>query len=75
MTKSEKLLEFINEIRSEKDLDKLSLVSPEMRLRDDLNLQSLDLATLTVMIEDEFDVDVFENGIVSTIGEVLDRIA
>lgn len=40
----------------------------------DLGMTSIDLATLTVMIEDEFDVDIFEEGIVSTIGEVLVRL-
>ena len=37
-----------------------------------LGLSSFDLATLTVRIEDEYDVDIFEDGIVKTVGEILD---
>lgn len=37
----------------------------------DLGLSSFDLATLTVRIEDEFDVDIFEDGIVTTVGEII----
>lgn len=37
----------------------------------DLGLSSFDLATLTVKIEDEFDFDIFEDGLVSTVGEIV----
>ena len=37
----------------------------------DLGLNSFDLATLTVKIEDKFDVDVFEDGLVSSLGEIV----
>ena len=37
----------------------------------DLGLTSFDMATLTVMIEDEYDVDIFEDGIVLTIEEIV----
>tara|TARA_B110000908_G_C9800963_1_gene248598 strand:+ start:171 stop:431 length:261 start_codon:yes stop_codon:yes gene_type:complete len=46
-------------------------VTKDTQLRD-LDLTSFDLATLTVKIEDEFDVDIFEDGIVSTIGEIIE---
>lgn len=46
-------------------------ITKETQLRD-LGLSSFDLATLTVKIEDEFDVDIFEDGLVSTIGEVIE---
>ena len=35
-------------------------------------MSSLDLATLTVKIEDEYDVDIFEDGLVSTVQEIID---
>lgn len=41
---------------------------------DELGLDSLALAELTVRIEREFGVDVFSDGIISSIGEVLERI-
>ena len=43
-------------------------------LRDDLELTSFDLAELTVKIEDEFDVDIFEDGLVSTVGEIFVKL-
>jgi len=46
-------------------------ITNETNLRD-LGLTSFDLATLTVKIEDEFDVDIFEDGLVSTIGEIIE---
>lgn len=46
-------------------------ITKESQLRD-LGLTSFDLATLTVKIEDEFDVDIFEDGLVSTIGEIVE---
>lgn len=39
-----------------------------------LGLDSLDLAELTVRIEAEYDVDIFEDGVVTTIGEILAKI-
>jgi len=39
-------------------------------LRNDLGFDSLDLAELTVKIEDIFDVDIFENRIVDTLQEI-----
>jgi acyl carrier protein len=65
-----KVLEIINGIREVKGLPVLESIGPEARLREDLSLNSFDLAELTVKIEDEFDIDIFENGLVSTIGEI-----
>ena len=43
-------------------------------LRDDLSMDSLALAELSVRIEDEFDVDVFEDGLVATVAEILEKL-
>jgi acyl carrier protein len=32
------------------------------------------LAELTVRIEDSFGIDIFENGVVATVGEVYDKL-
>jgi len=37
-------------------------------------MDSLDLAELTVRIEDEFGVDIFEDGMIDTVQEILDKI-
>ena len=49
-------------------------IKPNQHLRDDLGLDSLALAELAVRIEDEFDLDVFEDGIVNTVQEILDKL-
>ena len=45
-----------------------------MKLREDLGLTSFDLAELTVKIEDEFEIDIFEDGLVNKIGEIFDKL-
>ena len=71
----QKILNVINEIRAAKGLEALTELKEESRLRDDLGLTSFDLAELTVKIEDEFDIDIFEDGIVSTIGEIYAKLS
>lgn len=66
----ERVLSIINEIRVAKELPAVVKLEKEMRLREDLGFTSFDLAELTVKIEDEFDIDIFEDGLVSTIGEI-----
>ena len=70
----EKVLEIINEIRASKNLAPVKCIIADTKLREDLELTSFDLAELTVKIEDEFDIDIFEDGLVNTIGEVLAKI-
>ncbi len=74
MTKIEIITSHINLIRANKGLGPLDKLSPSTRLRADLGMDSLDLAELTVRLEKETGVDVFADGIVNTVGEVLERI-
>lgn len=69
-----KVLEIINGIRAAKGLAPVDTISAETKLREDLSLTSFDLAELTVKIEDEYDIDIFEDGLVSTIGEILSKL-
>lgn len=71
----EKILDIINEILLYKGMDTVAVLSADNKLREDLGLTSFDLAELTVKIEDEFDIDIFEDGLVSTIGEIYEKIA
>ena len=71
---SEKLLKIINSIKKNKQDTPVESLTEEMRLREDLNLDSFDLAELTVKIEDEFDIDIFEDGLVLTVGEILNKL-
>jgi len=70
----EKLLQTINIVRSQKGLPPLAEIEAGIRLREDLNFSSLDLAELTVRIEEKFDIDVFAEGLVFTVGEIEERI-
>ena len=70
----EKIIAIINEIKATKGLAPIAKVDAQTRLREDLGLNSFDLAELTVKLEDEFDVDIFEDGLVNTIGEVVAKL-
>ena len=70
----EKVLSIINEIRAAKEMAPIASICAETKLREDLNLTSFDLAELTVKIEDEFDIDIFEDGLVSTVGEIFAKL-
>jgi acyl carrier protein len=70
----EKLKTIINHIRENKGLEPFTEIEPAHQLRNDLGLDSMDLAELTVRIENEFGVDVFEDGIVSSIEEIVNKI-
>lgn len=70
-----KILDIINEILLAKGMNAVSELTHQMNLRDDLGLTSFDLAELTVKIEDEFDIDIFEDGLVNTIGEIYNKLS
>lgn len=74
MDKKEKVLEIINEIQLSKDAKPFSELKDSDRLRDDLALTSFDLAELTVKLDDEYNIDIFEDGIVNTVGEVYKKL-
>jgi acyl carrier protein len=65
------LLELINEVLIE---NPIPTIHPDMHLRNDIGMDSLDLAHLTVLIEDEYGVDIFEENNVNTILDVLNKI-
>ena len=69
-----KIISIIQDIisdRSENEKVKINEFSADTSLRNDLGFSSLELASLTVRIEDEFDIDIFEDGIVNTLGEIV----
>ncbi len=72
--KQERLKEIINIILEKNDRQPLNTLQFDLSLRNDLGMDSLDLAELTVRIEDEFGVDIFEDGMIDTIQEILDKI-
>jgi acyl carrier protein len=66
----EKLLEIINYVLINNELNVINKIDEKLRFKEDLELDSIMLAELTVRIEDEFNIDIFENGMVFTIGDV-----
>jgi acyl carrier protein len=67
------LLEIINEVLSESDT-KVEAISTDMDLRNDLGMDSMNLAYLTVLIEDEYGVDIFADGLVSKVSDILNKL-
>lgn len=72
--REKELLDIINDIRMSNGEDAVKSISGETSLRRDLRFDSIDFATLTVRIEDACGVDIFEDGIVDTFGEILDKV-
>lgn len=71
----EKILTIVNSVRQNNQLAPLAKLNESDDLRNDIGLNSFDLAELTVCIEDEFDIDIFENGLVNTVGEIYKKLA
>tara|TARA_B100000767_G_C19610935_1_gene469806 strand:- start:341 stop:568 length:228 start_codon:yes stop_codon:yes gene_type:complete len=69
----EKVKKIILELMSENDIELIdkNLINYSSLLTSDLGLDSFTLAQLTVMIESEFGIDVFENKIIRTYGELI----
>lgn len=68
------ILEIINSIRQNKGETALSSLCESTRLREDAGFDSFDLAELTAHIEAKFGVDVFESGLISTVGELCEKL-
>jgi acyl carrier protein len=71
----QKVLEIINSIRASKNLPALDALKDSDTLLFDLQLTSFDLAELTVKLEDEYGVDIFEDGLVNTVGEIYAKLS
>jgi acyl carrier protein len=70
----EKIVIIINTVLGNRGKIQLETINESTRLREECGLDSLDLAELTVRIEAEFDVDIFEDGVVTTVGEILNKL-
>lgn len=74
MQMEDKVYGIILSILEEKNKNISIEMSTDTRLRRDLEFDSLDLAVLTVRIEDEFDVDIFEDELIDTVAEIIVKI-
>ena len=68
------LLNIINEILENNEMCKIDELNNNLKLSNDLGFDSLMLAELTVKIEDETGIDIFEDGIVNTVGDILQKV-
>ncbi len=71
---NEKVLAIINEILEDNGNPPLNVVDVNTSLRNDIGFNSIDLAVLTAKIEEEYGVDIFANGIIDTMGEILENL-
>lgn len=74
MDVNQRLQAIINETLADTGREPLPTIARNMLLRNDLGLDSLELAVLTVKLEAEFGVDVFADGLVSTVGQIEDKL-
>lgn len=71
----EKVIKIILNIIQENDIEiDVQEINDSTLLMDDLLLDSFNLAQLTVEIESEFGVDIFENGVIKNVGEILNQL-
>lgn len=70
----EKLTKIISLILENKDEKIENELVNSTDLRNDLGFDSLDLAELTVRIEKDFGIDVFADGIVTTIADIKKKL-
>lgn len=70
----DKLLQIINTVLENRGKAIVKSINENSSLKNDCGLDSLDLAELTVRIEAEYDVDIFEDGVVTTVGEILSKL-
>jgi len=70
-----KVIEIILLVLNNNQMHISKKINRSMSLIDVLGFDSLMLAELTVHIEEKFDVDIFETGIVTTVEEILKKLS
>ena len=70
----EVLLSIINTVRQNKGQEPVHALRDGTDLRSDLGFDSLDLAELTVRIEKQTGIDVFADGIVQTVSDIIQKL-
>ncbi len=69
------LKDIINLVLTNNDLTAIDELNPQLRFREDLEMDSIVLAELTVRVEDAFNIDVFEEGMIYTIEDIIKKIS
>ena len=68
------LKNIINGVLQGNGNDTIDALDNSMNLKDDLGMDSFMMAELTVEIEDETGIDIFADGIVNTVGDVIGKL-
>lgn len=68
------LFEIITQLQLENGIPVSGTINDTDDLINDLGFDSLNLAELTVIIEDEYGVDIFEKGIIRKVYEIKEQI-
>ncbi len=68
------VLRAVNEVLSNKGMPPCENFAPSLHFFEDLGFSSLDLAELTVRIEDLSGIDVFADGLIKTLGGVSEKL-
>lgn len=71
----EKLLELVNIVLTNSGRPAVSDLPPETRLKEDLGMDSFELAELTIRVEEITGVDVFEDEVINTVEEVMRKVS
>jgi len=71
----DKIYEIIKTVMTNSSINNSVGINRYTDLRKDLSLDSLALAELAVRVEEEYGVDVFEDGIVETVQEIIDKVS
>ncbi|MBN8833512.1 MAG: acyl carrier protein [Niastella sp. SCN 39-18] len=69
----DKIISIINRVLENNNKSYSGTITETTSLRNDIGFDSLDLAELTVNIEEEYGVDIFENGFVETVGDIMKK--
>lgn len=71
----QKVKKILNDILSNKEsTTPVETLSKDMSLTTDLGLDSLDLAEMTVRLEEQYGVDVFADDVIDEVDEVLEKL-
>jgi acyl carrier protein len=71
----EKVIEIIKNLIIENDIEvSTEEINDSTSLMNELGLDSFNLAQLTVEIESEFGVDIFENGVITSVGDIFKQL-
>jgi acyl carrier protein len=68
------LLEIVNKVLENNGYSKVLEITDDMNLKNDIGYDSFMLAELTVEIEEVYNIDIFKDSLVFTIGDIKKKL-